>query len=48
LYYFSDRLHIFMATSSFNFDRMFLNLVFFVLQIGNGFHSLLFDDFAFA
>lgn len=37
-----------MATSSFNFDRMFLNLVFFVLQIGNGFHSLLFDDFAFA
>lgn len=45
---FSDRLHIFMATSSFNFDRMFLNLVFFVLQIGNGFHSLLFDDFAFA
>ena len=36
-----------MATSSFNFDRMFLNLVFFVLQIGNGFHSLLFDDFAF-
>lgn len=38
LYYFSIRLHIFMATSSFNFDRMFLNLVFFVLQIGNGFH----------
>ena len=37
-----------MATSSFNFERMFLNLVFFVLQIGNGFHSLLFDDFAFA
>ena len=37
-----------MATSSFNFDRMFLNLVFFVLQIGNGFHSLMFDDFAFA
>ena len=27
---------------------VFLNLVFFVLQIGNGFHSLLFDDFAFA